>query len=272
MATPKPSETYSESVFNAIFSDRYDRDDTYFFKRPAGMRDWLIVYTIAGKGYFSTPEGVKLCEAGQVGLLRAGVPHEYGTVAGQRWDFYWVHFQGMPEIDFLPREEVLVQSVTDGPTRERVERAFAAILQDSREQQGLWQRLCLNGLREIVLLMARSRQKKLDARIEDVLQYLSRSMREHIRLERLAEVAGLSASRLAHLFKQETGFTIIEHVNRMRIRHAALLMEHQGRHATEAALDVGYQNYNHFAEQFYKYMGVRPRAYRTRSIQEERST
>ena len=41
----------------------------------------------------------------------------------------------------------------------------------------------------------------------------------------------------------------------MRIRHAALLMTHSGRTANEAAQDVGFNSYNHFADQFRKQYG-----------------
>lgn len=245
-----------------IFGDLYDTDDTYRTSRPQGMRDWLIVYTLAGEGYFRTPSGEKRCGEGQVALLRSGAPHEYGTVAGARWTFLWVHYPGLPENGYLPDEEVWVERLPDGSLRERVERSFRHILQDSRDRLGLWQQLCENSLREILLLLARRMSRRLDPRIEHTLQLMARSMKEELRMDGLARQVGLSVSHLSHLFKQETGHTVVEHLNRMRIRQAALLMERQGRHASEAALDVGYQNYNHFAEQFRKYTGVSPRAYR----------
>lgn len=245
-----------------IFGDLYDADDAYRTSRPQGMRDWLIVYTLAGEGYFRTPSGERRCEEGQVALLRSGVPHEYGTLPGERWRFLWIHYPGLPENGYLPDDEVWIESLPEGALRERIERSFRHVLQDSRERLEFWQPLCENSLREMLLLLARRTNRRLDPRIEQTLQLLSRSMKEEIRMDALARQVGLSVSRLSHLFKLETGHSVMEHVNRMRVRQAALLMERQGRHAAEAALDVGYQNYNHFAEQFRKYIGVNPRTYR----------
>ena len=58
-----------------------------------------------------------------------------------------------------------------------------------------------------------------------------------------------------------TGMSIIEALNDMRIRQAALLLEHTNRNSSEVANDVGYHNYNHFMNQFRKRFGVGPSAY-----------
>lgn len=259
---PPLTEYIPERDGRIIFGDQFDQDDTYRTSRPQGMKDWLIIYTLAGEGYFRTPSGEKRCGEGQAALLRAGVPHEYGTVPGGRWRFLWIHYPGLPENGYLPDEQVWIEQLSEGTLRERIETSFRHVLQDSRDRFGLWQQLCENSIREILLLLARQLNRQVDPRIEHALQLLSYSMKEELRMDALARQVGLSVSRLSHLFKQETGHTVVEHLNRMRIRQAALLMERQGRHAAEAASDVGYQNYNHFAEQFRKYTGVSPRAYR----------
>lgn len=251
-------ETYEAALLSGLF----DESDSYRNRRPNGMSDWLIFYTLDGEGYLRTPQGEKRCRSGQIGLLRAGIPHDYGTVPGSRWLFYWVHFQKLPEIDYLPNEECIVATIPDGNMQGRVQQAFHHILNDSRERAGFWHMLCENSLREVILLTARLLERRLDPRIELALQYLTRNMDQPIRIEELAKSVGLSLSRLSHLFKQETGASVLEHLNRLRLQQAALLMEHMGRSATEAALDVGFYNYNHFAALFRKAYGISPRTYK----------
>lgn len=255
------SENYPERSTAAVFGDHFHEDDTYRTRRQSGMSDWLIVYTLGGEGYFRTPKGEKRCGAGQIALLRAGVPHEYGTVPGQQWNFLWVHFRKLPENDYLPDEEVLIHSLPDGSIRKRVYRTFLNLLHDSRNQSDFWKSLCENSLREIILLIAQRLTKKLDTRIEHTLQLLSQAMKEEVRIDDLAKTVGLSSSRLSHLFKQEVGESIVEHLNQMRLKQASLLMEHMGRTATEASLDVGFNNYNHFASLFRKTYGISPRGF-----------
>ncbi|QJD86931.1 helix-turn-helix domain-containing protein [Cohnella herbarum] len=265
MSSYERPEDFPEQLPATIIGGHFDEDDTYRMRRPNGMSDWLIVYTLSGEGYFRTPTGEKLCGAGQIGLLRSGVPHEYGTAQGKRWNFVWAHFQKLTETDYLPPDEVLVHALPDGHLQNRVAHTFQNLLHDSRERSGFWYALCENSIREILLLIAQRLEKKLDARIEHTLRLLSLTMKEEVRIVDLAASVGLSPSRLSHLFKQETGESIVEHLNRMRLRQAALLMQHMGRSATEASLDVGFNNYNHFAELFHRTYGVRPRSYAKQS-------
>ncbi|WP_169084897.1 helix-turn-helix domain-containing protein [Paenibacillus sp. PL91] len=255
-------ETIDETNGGALLSGLFYESDSYRYRRPSGMSDWLIFYTLEGEGYLRTPHGEKRCRSGQIGLLRSGIPHEYGTVSGSRWVFYWAHFQKLPEIDYLPNEECIVATVPDGNMQSRVQQTFHHILNDSRERASFWHMLCENSLREVILLSAQLLERRLDPRIELALQYLSRNMQQSVRIDDLAKSVGLSVSRLSHLFKQETGASVLDHLNRLRLQQAALLMEHMGRTATEASLDVGFYNYNHFAALFRKTYGISPRTYK----------
>ena len=247
--------------YSTIISGHFDEDDSYYTHRQHGRSDWLIVYTVSGEGYFRTPAGERYCGAGDITLLRADVPHEYGTVQGQRWNFIWVHFHKLPEIDYLPTDEVLIHTLPDGYLRERIYHIFLNLLHDSRNRFSFWNILCENSLREIILLIAQRLAKQVDSRIEHTLQILSHSMKEQIKIDNLAATIGLSSSRLSHLFKQEMGISILEHLNQMRLKQASLLIEHVGRTATEASLEVGFNNYNHFASLFRKMYGVSPREF-----------
>jgi AraC family transcriptional regulator of arabinose operon len=253
---------YAAPAYGTIFAGHFNETDRYVTKRPEGMTDWLITFTLEGNGYFRTPSVEITCGAGDVCLLRSGAPHEYGTVSGGRWNFLWAHFPGLTETNYLPNEEVLFQSFGDEHTSNRIYQAFRYVLQDSREKRPFWQHLCENEIRGILMLMAERQKSRVDPRVEEALHYLSKHMRETLRIEDIAKAVGLSCSRLSHLFKRETGSTLVEALNKMRIHQAALLIQHSGRAATEVAYDVGFLNYNHFASLFRQFMGVSPKEYR----------
>jgi AraC family transcriptional regulator of arabinose operon len=256
----KPIVHYHQPA--GYLAGHFRENESYITKRPEGMQDWLILFTLDGEGYFQTPSGEKHCAAGDIALLKAGVSHQYGTCLGKTWHFVWAHFPHLSETAFLPDEEVFITRVHSEHIRKRIYRSFKRVLRDSRERTGLWHELCENSIREILLLLAERVNKKIDPRVEQVLHTLSHKMKETIRMDDLAKTACLSSSRLSHLFKQETGNSILETLNRMRLHQAALLLEHTDRTAMEAALDVGFQNYNHFAELFRKQYGVSPRTYK----------
>ncbi|RXZ79704.1 helix-turn-helix domain-containing protein [Paenibacillaceae bacterium] len=255
-------ESYAAPAYGTIFAGHFNETDRYATMRPDGMSDWLITYTLDGEGFFDLSTGQQQCFAGDVALLRSGVPHRYGVAPGKTWNFIWAHFPGMNETHYLSGEDLIIERLGNVHLQNRIYRALRNVLVDSREQRPFWQQLCENEIRGILLLLAERRGEKRDARVEEALHYLSRHMRERITVDDIAQAVGLSSSRLSHLFKEVTGATIVNMLNEMRIRQAAVLIRHAGRTASEAAYEVGFQNYNHFAALFHRQVGSSPREYR----------
>lgn len=253
-----------------VLVGRFRVFDDYVTDRPAGRDDWLAVYTLGGQGYVRTPEAERRCEAGELVLLKAGVPHRYGTSPGASWTFLWAHFPG-DGVDpiLLPDAGLTVRPIGGSLLRARVHRAFRRMLEDAGSMGPYWTELCLGALHEVLALSSRSEHRRLDPRVEETLRRLQGQLREPVRIDELAAAAGLSASRLSHLFKAETGQSIVETANSMRIRQAALMLEYTRLGAAEIAYNVGYQNYNHFLAQFRKRYGTSPSRYRMRLLGEE---
>lgn len=242
-----------------FLAGHFIEQDTYVTKRPQGRSDWLLTFTLEGEGYVNDQGNERSCRPGDLTLLKPGTPQHYGTKKDHTWQFVWVHFPSIfTETNLLPDEEQLILTIESESIRERIHRAFTRILEDSRERGEYWFELCSSSLREILLIMAQKTNTKVDARIEEVLHLLSQQMRQPIRIEDLAQTVGLSPSRLSHLFKASTGYSIIDTLNRMRIQQAVLMLEHTGRSASEVCYDVGFQNYNHFTNQFRKWYGMNP--------------
>ncbi|TMV48403.1 helix-turn-helix domain-containing protein [Paenibacillus mesophilus] len=254
-----------------VIAGHFNEPDTYMTRRPDGMEDWLITYTLGGTGYYITSGTKSLCRAGDIALLKSGTPHQYGTEKGERWHFVWAHFSSrMLETGLLPDKELIVHRVESDSVRKRIYRAFKRVISDFGERGPYWHELSENALREILLLLAKRMSGPTDPRIEEALRLLSENMRDSVRIDVLARAVGLSPSRLSHLFKETTGHSIVETLNRMRIRQAALLLRHTDRNASEVAQDVGFGNYNHFLNQFRKQFGVNPSTFQRRGYGTER--
>ncbi|MFC4808933.1 helix-turn-helix domain-containing protein [Paenibacillus sp. GCM10023250] len=259
----QPPSIIKEQGEYAVIAGHFNHPDSYVIRRPEGMGDWLMTYTLDGSGCFEIDGIERFCQAGDVTLMQPGVPHQYGTRKGGRWNFMWAHFTPrITETSLLPGDKLIVHAMDNESARRRVRSAFDRILADAIERGAYWGELSENAIREVILLLARRFSKPFDPRIEEVQHLLVSRMREAVRIEDLAREVGLSASRLAHLYKASTGASIIDSLNDMRIRQAAVLLEHSGRQAAEVAAEVGFQNYNHFLSQFRKRFGVNPRTYK----------
>lgn len=83
---------------------------------------------------------------------------------------------------------------------------------------------------------------------------------EPISLNSIAKHIGVNSSYLSRIFHEETGTTLTDHLNQIRIEHAKRLLEEDVSLKELAGL-CGFRNYNYFLRIFKKYTGMSPREY-----------
>lgn len=256
-----------------IISGRYSRAADYHMRRRAGTRDWLITYTLSGEGCYRLGSFTHFCRRGQVVTLAPGTPHDYATAeTGAPWVFFWAHFNPRLQwVDWLQRGEVHpglhVLFISDSSTRLRLGQAFNRLVRDSGSMGIFQEDLAQNALEEILTLVARQHgrnARRFDPRIEMVLYRLEDSLGTPLAIAELAKMVSLSPSRLAHLFKEQVGDSVIEVHLKLRLRHASRLLERTPRSIGEIAGDIGFESPFHFSRQFKAYYGMSPSAYRKR--------
>lgn len=128
-----------------------------------------------------------------------------------------------------------------------------------------YQQLAFHYLSEIFLLLMmhiEPTHSPLDPRIHEIQQYLNQHYTESIRIEELAQLVCLSASRLSHLYKEQTGETIMDTVLRLRLEQAQHLLCSTSCYVGEIAYEVGFNSQTYFTCKFTNYFGVSPSVYR----------
>lgn len=98
--------------------------------------------------------------------------------------------------------------------------------------------------------------------IEDIQKRITRCYAEPLNLKMLANAFCISVSYLQHTFKAQTGYSIIDYLNRTRIDNAAKLLRETDLHISEISEKVGFPDYNYFSRVFKKYKELTPSAYR----------
>lgn len=250
-----------------VLSDHFKEGDSYQMKRPEGIKDWILTYTLSGEGYMAVGGAEYRIGPGDIAMIKGGSPHQYGTRKGHVWNFVWAHFmpgeqrfqwEKLPETD----KGLVLMPIAGSPLQKRIYRAFKRVIRDSRQEDAYANELCNNALNEVLLLLSQSQSKPVDPRVAEVMHLMTAKMSEPLQIEDMAGAVGLSASRLSHLFKEETGRSVVDMLIHMRLRQAALLLEHSARTASEIAQDVGFRNYNHFTNQFKAHYGSTPVSFR----------
>lgn len=98
--------------------------------------------------------------------------------------------------------------------------------------------------------------------VRRTIAYIQSDYRRHITLESAAEVIHVTPSYLSMLFRQQTGSTFVEYVNRFRVRKACDLLRAGSLKSYEVAFDVGFQDEKYFHNIFKRYTGMTTKQFR----------
>lgn len=254
--------------------------------RSNGTADWLLIYTVAGKGRFgyrkADPrprggcgiDGEIVAAAGDIVLIKPGTLHDYGVESTlQHWELLWTHFHPRPDwLEFLNWPQAapgLMRLTLQNPaTRKKAAARFRDVHSLATGAQRRREIFAMNALEELLLWCdtenPASEQSRLDSRIRDAMDYMCRKMNEKINLTKLSQVSRLSVSRLAHLFRQQAGTTPQQFLEQQRLGRARQLLELTPMSIKEVAFEVGFENPFYFTLRFKRQTGVSPRAYRAR--------
>lgn len=106
--------------------------------------------------------------------------------------------------------------------------------------------------------------------LHPAVERASRMIRDGAGAESLAALsrrAGLSSGRLSRLFREQTGYTMVDFRNRQRLeRFFDVYGSGQRRTVLDAALEAGFGSYPQFHRVFKKVMGYSPGRYRWKEI------
>lgn len=99
-------------------------------------------------------------------------------------------------------------------------------------------------------------------------RFINAGLEDKVLLEDVSHHVGVSTFYFCKVFKQSTGMTLTEYVNRRRVERAKQKLLNPQNRVTEVAFDVGYQSLSQFNRSFLRYVGVSPSRFRERQVAE----
>ena len=133
-----------------------------------------------------------------------------------------------------------------------------------------WELLALSGLYDFygTVIQQDYREKPSDTiafrrmqQIKLALEYIEKNYQNHITLEQLAQVSGLSPKYFCRYFRSILQKTPIDYLNHFRMVHARYLLEFGDHSIAEVAAACGYADRSYFVRSFKKYTGLTPNQY-----------
>jgi|SRR5215216_5192433 len=104
----------------------------------------------------------------------------------------------------------------------------------------------------------------MDHRVQKVVSFIQADSSRKIRLHELSRLVNLSPWRLSHLFKQETGMSVLRFVHNVRLEQAKLLLEKTFLSIKEIRTRIGFHDESHFIKAFARAHHTAPSNYRLR--------
>jgi len=138
---------------------------------------------------------------------------------------------------------------------------------DNQEDLCAWISTALN---EFIELVYSSQDAKKVTQIRPAINYIDANYNKLITLADVARASHLSVSRLAHIFKEQMGSTIIDYLTNVRIERAKQLLLATDQNCTEVCFEVGYNNQSYFTRTFKGLVGMTPRQFRVRNQRKEK--
>jgi AraC-like DNA-binding protein len=159
----------------------------------------------------------------------------------------------------------------EGLDLEEASAVFAFLEREAEEERPDYLSIIRLKVMELVLLLAREKDartapgKAARFKSEDLERYIEERYAECLSLDELAARFGLNPTYLSRAYRVQSGRTIVEYVNQVRITKSCILLKHSDASILDISLSVGYNSLSLFNRNFRRILGTSPRIYRNRS-------
>ncbi len=130
---------------------------------------------------------------------------------------------------------------------------------DTQEDICIW---ISHALDDFIESVYSSQDVKKMSQLKPAIEYMQYNYSEPLTLADIAKAAHLSVSRLAHLFREQMGITIVDYLTNIRINHAKRMLLTTEDNCTRICYEVGYNNQSYFTRVFKQITGLTPRQFR----------
>lgn len=269
--------------------------ETGVFQRAYEQREWVyndnceLLFISEGTGQRIVGDTMKRFQPGDLVFLGSRLPNiwvsdpiKLDPGSDRQVESIYIRFD----------PELLAGPLYDLPEFEYVRSAFKRsergcdILGDSRNKisELMMQVPYLEGFEQIVNLLnilnligksdevdyltsvdySKSNRFKVSQRVHKLHEYLIRHYQKPLDLDGLSSLVNMQTASLCRFYKKETGNTISEYLNQMRIDFASKMLMNRHLRIEEIAFECGFNTISFFNRQFKKYKKVSPSEYRKR--------
>ena len=210
---------------------------------------------------FSLEEVTFLVQTGQEQKLAAHIENTFALIVGagkklDRTAIYVACYKYICAILHAPAEyEIRVDDLYRDRPHPLHDGANRRTLEDMR-------RWILETAHEVMDRISEVRRDRATTIVEKVKAFIGARFAEDITIAVVSQSLGMSPNYLGQVFKRETGVSVHDYLNNLRIEQAKRLLKSTNLLVFEIAFKVGYRDQQYFSAVFRKRVGLTPREYR----------
>lgn len=99
------------------------------------------------------------------------------------------------------------------------------------------------------------------------VQFIHQNLSSSITVQKISDVACMSKASFYRYFKNEFGMSPVEYINKERIKKAIELLNQPNNNVTDVSYKLGYSSLSHFIKLFKEQMGITPKQYQLKKLQ-----
>lgn len=226
-----------------------------------------IIYCLSGSGYLKTDIGKERLYKHRILIINKFIEHTEFVDEGKELEYLVIAVKG-PNLTQAHQDINTLFSYQD------YELIFYRIVKDllfemyhsssgsQRIIEHLVQIFLLKLVTQSSLKLEEIEIKSQSLAVANAKKYIDDHYSQTITLDKLASLTYISRYHLSHLFKLETGLTVIEYLHSVRTNRAITLLLTTNMSIAQIAFSTGFNSASYFSKQFKAKTGLSPNQYR----------
>ncbi|MCJ8010429.1 AraC family transcriptional regulator [Paenibacillus sp. KQZ6P-2] len=246
-----------------------------YTKVPVTWRDYdytpnfnKMYYITEGEGYLKIGKQEYYPKPGELYIMPAGILQSYSTISDNTLGKYWCHFTSKLG-DLQLFDHVAVSSYVVQPEPAEMKGLFERLIRyanrDDLTSRFRIRSILLELLSSFFDLCGHTKLNRTTNSTYDkmsaVLQHIEDNVSLQMTVEELAHIAHFQPNYFIHVFKNFTGLSPIQYINRHRLEKATQLLTFTSMSISSIADSIGLE-LSYFSRMFKEHSGYAPSTYR----------
>ena len=244
----------------------------YFTEREE-YPECLLLYTVHGKGWLKYADQENIIPENCLAIIDCRNYQFYRT-EGEKWDFYWIHFDGKCASDLVGLINGKELSVLESGHQLDAPALFAELLRLNRPEDRNMEMNLSNFVHQFLCrilnlqyhITAIKKYSTLQPDIERAIEYIHQQYAQAITVDQMAQVSRMSKYHFIRVFRELTGDTPYNYLTLYRIGQSKRLLTDTSMSIQKIAQAVGFSNSKNYIACFRKHTLTTPNHFRERAL------